>query len=252
VSYQEVGTIQAQVEQTTGTGPLVSTGQPRGGERVTAQEVQMVREAGSNRLSTVHRHIEDTLLIPILQRSLDNIRQFIKGKRVVRIANTTRSDSYDYYEITPSDIKSYQYRLKPRGADYIVEQREYIQKRTAFVQLVVSVPQFAEKIDFDRVLHDLLQNWGFEEPEAYMKSSTPEQGQPATMAGSLEEMGGTGLVNAANEQLAVDGGSDALSRLTGQQLPEGVNANDLLQQYFSSRTALDSVPLADAGAAVEQ
>ena len=244
ISYTEAGTIESAIEKNTGTGPLVSTGQPRGGERVTAAEVQMVREAGSNRLSTTHKHIEDTNLIPILKNVLSIVREHEKKDKIVRISGKG-VDEFNYYQVGLQELRELKFKLKPRGADYIIEQREYIQKRTAFLQLVASVPQFAEKINFEKILIDLLENWGFEDPESYLIA---KQDDAELMEGgsSLQQMGGQGLVNAATEELTIDGGNSAFTKLTGQSLPEGVNASDLLEQYFSTRTTAErGVPFSD-------
>lgn len=244
VSYQEAGLIEAAVEKNTGTGPLISTGQPRGGERVTASEVQMVREAGSNRLSTIHKHIETTILIPVLQSALTSIRQFENTDEMIRIAGSGK-DEYRYYNVGPEEIRNQKFVLKPRGADYIIEQRDYVEKRTAFIQLVTSIPQFAQKINYDKLLSDLLQNWGFDDPEAYMLSEESPTGEttPITMGAQLEAMGGKGLLDGATQEVMSDGGGDALNKLTGIELPQGVNFNDVLTEYFTQRTAAEQYPL---------
>lgn len=228
INYQEAATITAAVEQTTGTGPLVSTGQPRGGERVTAKEVSMVREAGSNRLSVVHNHIEETFLIPVLQKVLSIVRQFVSTDSIVRISGARR-DSNEYYAVGRTELRNTDIRLKPRSAGHIVEQQAYIEKRTAFIQLVLSVPQFAEKIDFERLLIDLLENWGFEDPMSYMiTEQQAAEGGTTDMMGKLESMGGKGLRSAATQELAIDGGNSALQNIAGIKLPEGVRLDELL------------------------
>lgn len=110
---------------------------------------------------------------------------------------------------------------------------------------MVATPQFEGKIDFDKVLLDLLHNWGFEEPEAYLIQSDPAQ-QQATLEpqpGTVEAMGGAGLQQALSNELAVDGGESLMQNTTGMTIPEGMN-NDLLEQLFAQQSpASRGVPL---------
>lgn len=236
VSYQEAGLLESTAEKNTGTGPLVSTGQPRGGERVTAAEVSMVREAGSNRLSNNHKHIENTGIIPILKTTLANCRQFETKDEIVRIAGVGAGE-FNYYQVGALEIRNQKFVMKPRGADYIIEQRDYIQKRTAFIQLVVATPQFEGKIDFDKILLDLLHNWGFEEPEAYLTPQQSEQQQANLQPepGSVQAMGGAGLQQALDNEILVDGGESLMQNTTGMTLPQGMD-NDLLKQLFEQQS----------------
>lgn len=232
VTYQETATITNSIEQTTGTGPLVSTGQPRGGERVTAKEVSMVREAGSNRLSVVHNHLEENFLIPILDKILSIMVQYVNKSSIIRISGLAK-DSNQYFEVGRRELKDTKLRLRPRGAGHIIEQREYIEKRTQFVQLVLSVPEFAKRINYEKILIDLLENWGFEDPMSYLVEAPTEQPNPQLGTPPLEKMGGKGLENAAMQELALDGGNSALQKIAGIELPEGVNLNDLISGLTS-------------------
>lgn len=223
VSYSEANYLVDTVNRNSGTGPLIGQGQPRGGERVTAEEIRAVQEAGGNRLTNVFAHIEDTSLIPMITKVMHNSREFIISDEMVALPS---GGDEEWYDVGPRELRGAKYNLVPRTASYIITQREYIAQRTAFIDLVMKVPEFAGKIDLDRVLMDLLENWGFEDPEAYLKQAEPSQQQPKTM---FDRLGGESMKNMAIQQVAADGGANMLQKLFGQAA-QGGNINDLLER----------------------
>lgn len=221
VTYQEAGLLESTIDKSFGTGNYISSNQQRSGERVTATEVAAVRDAGGNRLSTVHKHIEETALIPFLAKLFAMVHQFTVEPVTVRVAGDG-ADEYNYWELEPTDFNM-PVKLRPIGSDNVIERKAYVQARLEFVQAVSGLPEVAQKLNMDMFLTDLLNHWGFNEPERYLKKEpqqTQEQvlptatsGNPlvdAVQSGSLPNVG---MANALQQQVSADGGMNMMNQL---------------------------------------
>lgn len=228
VTYQEASYLESTIDKNFGTGNYVGANAARSGERVTAEEVAAVREAGGNRLNGVHKHIEDTALLLVLDKLMQLVRQFTVKPQSVRVAGKD-AGAYDYYELDVEDLGK-PIKLIPVGSDHVLERKAYIEDRLAFVQAVAQIPEMAQMVDYKRMMTDLLQHWGFEEPEAYLKSSpetTPEQEaiesvsdtpDPQQMLNEAQAIGGQGMRQVLNQQMQVDGGMQLAQEMTGTTL----------------------------------
>ena len=251
LGFAEVNEIEKYVDKNTGAGPLVGSGQPRGGERVTAEEIKAIQNAGGSRLVAQWSHIETTSLEPIVEKTMSNIVQFVETDDVISVPRGQGLGN-EYYQVGPTELRGLKHRVRARTAGYLVQRQEIVDRIIQFTQLVLSVPQFVEKINYDKLLYDLLMHWGFEDPEGYL--ITEENGAPMTMESQLSKMGGQPLVQGISEQLAADGGRDFFRRMTNQELPEGVQINDILANLAASSAELRAEPnkLTNVGAPSNQ
>ncbi len=211
VTYQEAAVLEATIDKNFATGALIGANNFRTGERVTAAEIAAVREAGGNRLSGVHKHIERTSLLLLLCKVFSLMQQFVDTEELVRIAGS-KAGEYEYYGVGREQLQ-HRMKLKPLGSDHVIERQKYIQDRLDFIQAVSQVPQMAQAIDYNRILQDLLMNWGFDEPEAYLvqQQQAPEQlSGMEEMNDALNKMGGQGMVNMVQAEMAADGGTDLM------------------------------------------
>src|SRR5207237_1270174 len=103
----------------------------RSGERVTAAEIQAVRDAGGNRLSNIHQHIEDTTLMEILRRVYRSMQQFVKEPETIRVNGSKRGEYY-YYSVDPESINN-EYYLEPLGAGHVTDKTKYVRDRLDFI-----------------------------------------------------------------------------------------------------------------------
>ena len=241
VSHEEHQTIERRIDQNYGTVPMVGLGQQRQAERVTATEVQAVRDAGGSRLSNVHRHIEDTALRLVLKMILSYYKQFMTGSDTVRIAGKG-AGQYDYFAVDRTDFDP-AYDLKPMGAESVLERQRVINDITNFVTLVVQIPQFAELTDWEAIYTDLLMRWGFDEPDKYLKKQeSPPEKAPDELSdtqSTAQSIGGQGMVNAMQSQMAADGGMSQIAELAKAFGGGGANQSD------SVDTAMQQQPLPD-------
>jgi Bacteriophage head to tail connecting protein len=246
VTYQEAGLLEQNIDKSFGTGNYISSNQQRSGERVTATEVAAVRDAGGNRLSTVHKHIEETALIPFLGKLFSMVHQFTVEPVNVRVAGEG-ADEYNYWELEPTDFNM-PVKLRPVGSDTVIERKAYVQARLEFVQAVSGLPDVAARLNMDMFLTDLLNHWGFDEPERYLKKDEPQQeqkvmptptsGNPLMDAVQSGELPNVGMANALQQQVSADGGMEMMNNLmSGTALAPGTNtqSNQEAMDYASQQ-----------------
>lgn len=229
VSYQEAAVLESTIDKNMGTGNYVGANSQRQGERVTAAEIAAVRDAGGNRLSGVHKHIEETALKEILARVFELMRQFVREAEVVRIAGD-KAGEFKYFSVGVEELNK-PLSIKPLGAGHVIERKKYIQDRLDFIASVSQVPEMASKIDYEAILHDLLINWGFSEPDKYLKKqeAAPEP-NPLDQGMNVQEdalnSGGAPMLNMLNAQMQADGGASMLGDMFPTQDPN-VTPEDL-------------------------
>lgn len=254
VTYQEAGLLEQTVDKSFGTGNYISSNQQRNGERVTATEVAAVRDAGGNRLSTVHKHIEETALIPFLAKLFAMVHQFTVEPVVVRVAGDG-ADEYGYWELEPTDFNM-PVKLRPVGSDNVIERKAYVQARLEFVQAVSGLPDVAARLNMDMFLTDLLNHWGFDEPERYLKKAEPQQaqqvmptptsGNPLVDAVQSGELPNVGMANALQQQVSADGGMEMMNQLmSGTTLSP--NTDTQVQQEMMDNYGQQPTDLAATG-----
>ncbi len=212
ITYNEAGYLEGNIDKNFGTIAGVGSASPRDAERVTAQEILSMREAGGNRLSNVHRHIESSALTPLLGKVLKLTQQFIDDDRMVSLPSREDPEVLEYYLIGPGEL-NLDWVLKPTGSDYVVERKRKVQLILDFLATTTQVPQFAEKINYEKILMDLVYNFGLDDPESYIKMpeqqqpELPEEGeQPLTGEQEIEkqlyELGGKPLQQAVSNDMA--------------------------------------------------
>lgn len=204
VTYQESAIIDQRIDRNTGTGALISSGQYRSGERVTATEVNSVKDAGGNKLTDVYEHVETSFVLPLLLSALDLVRKNVKPT-VVKIASE-RPGVYDYFRLLPEDFR-HSYSVFLSASQSIINRDRNIRRLQEFMALVASVPQFSEFVDYSNLYDDLLRKFGFDDPERYRKQAEPESApspsspMDALSQGMAEVAGGQGA-NAVTEAAA--------------------------------------------------
>lgn len=241
INYQEAQVIEQRIDKVCGTGAFIGVGQGRNGDRVTAQEIEAQRDAGGNRQSGVHKHLEATALTTALNKVYRNIQQFVETDEVVRVAGNV-TGMYLYIQVGLQELNN-DFLVHPMGASHIIDQQQELDKRMQFVETVTKIPQFAELLDYEALLNDLAQKFGYEDVNRYIKPKAKPEAQPQApqapkpltapqprlMTGALtgglplppeEEaylqekaagMGGTAGITALNKQLLKDGGKSALT-----------------------------------------
>lgn len=188
VTYQEAQVLDTKIDRNIGTGAMISANTYRKGERVTAEEIESVKDAGGNRLNDLYEHLEATVIIPLLKRCYKLIRENTKRSKVVKIASTS-SSAYDYFQLLPKDLE-YDYRIRVAGTQSVINRDRNVSLIRDFITLVGSVPQFQQLVDWQNLYFDLLVKFGFDEPSRYIVKQE-DNTQPAAPQSPIQQMAAT-------------------------------------------------------------
>jgi hypothetical protein len=184
VSYSEQQNLEADIDQATGTGSFINVGQGRGGDRVTAQEIQATRDAGGNRLTSVYTWVSTTAFEPLLNRVWQSIRQFVTEDETLRLSeNTADGPKWVWLTIEPTDLG--EFHVKPVGADHIADKEFALNKRLQFLDLVSANPVMSEQLDWLEVMRDLAARFGYDDFDRFMKPpAAPDTTDPTASMGA--------------------------------------------------------------------
>jgi hypothetical protein len=219
ITYDEEAVLDARIDRNIGTGAMISANSYRTGERVTAEEIKSVKDAGGNRLSDLYEHLEQTVIIPLLERSYKLLKANTSKSKIIKLASSIPNVS-DYYKMLPEDLK-HNYVVRVTGTQSVINRDRNISLITEFLGLVSSVPQFQELVDFSNLYTDLLVKFGFDDPQRYLKKAEPEAApQPQSPVQALTQeaasIGGAPLAGAVEQQIAGGNLLPAISNLSGQ------------------------------------
>lgn len=210
VTYNESTLLEQTIDQAVGTGAYIGTQQGRSGERVTATEIQAVRDAGGNRLSSLHAHMEDTQLLPLVERVVFFMQQFVSQEEILRVQGAD-SQSFDYVMVGPEEINQ-PWKVSVIGADYIVNKQESLQKVVDFVNLTAQFEQWSSLVNWESLLRLTVKKFGFdndverliisqlppEQDDSYDENEPPlAENNPVSEAAALRQQSG-GQAGAAN------------------------------------------------------
>lgn len=241
MSVQEETLLEQKIDKTTGTGAFVGSGVGRSGERVTATEVQAVRDAGGNRLSNVHAHIEDTSLLPFLQRAYQYAQQYVVDPEIVR-ARGNVADEWWYAEVGIDQL-SIDFSVLPMGSKHVADKEFELRMRSEWIATITSVPEMAQLVNWGEVAKDVTARFTGEEAKRFIMDAPPEQPAPEepspqdqlaamqaeqamaptpqeVMVEGAGQVGGKELAMALQGQIAADGGQQALGGMMGAPPPE--------------------------------
>ena len=200
ITYNEVQVLDNHINENSGTPSLVSSGQVRAGERVTAQEIQAIKDSGGNRLSGVFARIETTFVYTILKKVFKLLQQFADESLTVQI-DTDGNGTIAFVEVDPADLTS-AYELHPLGSNHVIEREQFIDQRVQLLTIASQVDGMMERLNIDAILEDIVGALGFDDPDRYLQGSTPVPvpqnsiSAPLTPQEELQEMGGQGFADA--------------------------------------------------------
>lgn len=219
VTYQEASVLDAKIDRNIGTGAMISANTFRTGERVTAEEIQSVKEAGGNRLTDVYEIYENMLIIPLLQRAYKLLRENMKSPATVKF-KSNKPKVYEYYQVLPEDLRK-DFSVKVAASQHVINRDRNIKRLTDFVTLVGSVPQFAKLVSWDTLFYDLLLNFGFDDPTKFIlpkqEPAAPTPTSPLeAMKQGMAEVGGQPFVQALQEKVAGGQLPNTVRTLLGQ------------------------------------
>lgn len=176
VTYEEAEVLDTKIDKNIGVGAMISANTYRNGERVTAQEIQAVKNAGGNRLDDIYEHIEANFIIPLLKRAYKLIQANTQKQKIIKQVGETQ-DSYHYFKMLPSDLK-HDYRISVTATQNVIDRDRNISYIQDFLTLVTKIPQFQALINWQNLYTDLLTKFGFDDPSRYIVKANPQQSVP--------------------------------------------------------------------------
>lgn len=250
ITYDESSVLETRIDKNAGTGSLISANAARDAERVTAAEVRATREAGGNRLSGVHKHIEETALVPILDKLFRLFQQFVTEDSIVRIPGQNPGD-FEYASVGEEELQ-YDFKLMPVGADHVADREFEISQRLQFLQVVSSRPEMSQHINYYNFMLDLARRMGIDDIDQFIQEEknqellqgqlggggqqpapSPQQGQLQEAEQSLSDIGGRSLSTAVQSELQADGGASMMQTMFN------VNPNNIPQPQISPEEGVE-------------
>lgn len=236
ISVNEEQSLGQDIELTTGTGAFVGQSPGRSGERVTAQEIQASRDAGGNRLSSTHAHLEEQFLTRLLTKYYLLCQQFQIEDEVIPVMGDSNEELL-YVKVGIEQL-GVDFYFTPTGATHIADKEYDLRNMLDWVTAVNGVPEMAQNIDWNEVVKELTKRFlggnierfmkKQEDPEAPSPSSVLPNGDPnmGAVEGDIANIGGAEMVNMlASQEQAAPGITEASLAATGPSavLPPGID-----------------------------
>jgi hypothetical protein len=180
INVQEEQMLEQRVERVTGINPYVGQGQGRDAERVTAEEVKSKRDAGGNRLGRYHKHIEDTALRELLEKSYSFIQQFVVEDEIVRVTGSVPgsiSSSFDFIKVGQDELQ-HDVDIVPVGSDWVIDKEREIRERLDFITLTSQHPTMSQMVNWEEVMKDLARRMVKQDWEKFVKLAPPQPPMP--------------------------------------------------------------------------
>jgi hypothetical protein len=236
VTYGEGEVQERAIDRNTSTGPLIGNAQPRGGDRVTAAEINGVRDAGGNRLSSVHSRIEDTATLPLLSLVFSHIQQYTLDAETIR-AFSPEHNTDAFFDVMPEYLH-FPYRFMPMGAAYVAERQRGIGEIVQLLGIAGQNPELSSQLNYPGIMEELLRQMRFRNPSSLIKAPTQQQ-QAGTNAPPVEDttsLGGEAALAGIQSAINADGGA-SLAQAAGLPVddipPEQLQA--MMQQMIPSQ-----------------
>lgn len=197
--------LEAKINDTCGTVGFVGDSGYRDAERVTAREVEAVRDLGGVRLSEVHRHIEQTSFIPFLTKLYKNCQQFMLTDDVVPVQKTADEIIYGYVGLEELEVD---YLIRPRGAAFVADVEKELNDLMLFINTAGGNEMIAQQVNWKEVLTELSRRLlGVDNYERFINEQDPlQQQQSNPLEAAAQEMGGNEAARSMQAATQVDGG----------------------------------------------
>ena len=175
ITVEEENMLEQRIERVTGISAYVGQGGGRDAERVTAAEVNAKRNAGGNRLGRYHKHIEDTSLRELLEKTYSFMQQFVTDDEIVRVTGASAgstSGSFDFIKVGQEELQ-HEVDIIPVGSDWVVDKEREISERLDFIALVSQNPIMSEMVNWEEVMKDLARRMIKQDWDKFIKLGQP-------------------------------------------------------------------------------
>ncbi len=210
LTTQEAEMIDRSIYQNIGLGAGTSANVARQGERVTASEIESLKQASGIRLNQLFVIVESNFVSPLLNAIIGKIKSY-NGKRKVIVKQF--DDTYNLYNVAYSLLDNFDVTLSANG---VRERLESVQRLIDLLGLVGQSEAFAASINIESIVLDIVKLYGFDNPEKYIKQqqATPTAPEQPKMSASAEKYGmepqDNGVIQAMLAQAQTDPSVQAL------------------------------------------
>jgi hypothetical protein len=180
INVQEEQMLEQRLERVTGISAYVGQGMGRDAERVTAEEVKSKRDAGGNRLGRYHKHMEETALRELLEKTYSFIQQFVVEDEVVRVVGTVPgsvSGSFDFIKVGQDELQ-HDVDIIPVGSDWVIDKEREITERLDFITVVSQHPEMSQMINWEEVIKDLARRMVKQDWDKFVRLQPPAPPMP--------------------------------------------------------------------------
>lgn len=221
VSLSEEGVLEQRIDKATGTGPFIGVGAGRSAERVTAEEIQAQRDAGGNRLNGVYSHIEETSMVPFLERYHELCRQFILEPEIVRVP--VGNAAYAEYVLVGAELLQWPMAVRALGAGHIADKEFQLRQLLDWVNIVSGIEALQQKINWNGVGDAITQRMVPDIADQVLISAEEQMARiqdRQNLLAQQQEMLAVDPVQQVRDQAQFVGGQPAVSALD-ESLAEG-------------------------------
>lgn len=246
-SISEQQLLETAVDKTAGAGSLITAGVNSFGnrERVTTTEVTAQRDAGGLRVSAMYAELEMYSLIPLLKKLVEYFNQFQTFDETFPVTGRN-PDATFFATVGPREL-SIELAIQPRSATYVVARENRLSNVQLFIQGAAAIPQFAPKVNWDKLLDLSIELILDAEPEEYKvqqnEQAAPEQPQMQYPAQQQDPMAAAMMAadpTTSNQvpadlrtllasQMQADGGAGMMNTLTKGQPVNNAYADESLR-----------------------
>lgn len=238
VGYNEQTFLEAAIDRNMATGPLIGAGQPRRGDRVTAEEIIAVRDSGGNRLNCTHTAIETEGTLVLLGKVFKLIQQYQTEELIVQRYNEEAKD-IEFVGVPPEAF-TLPVEILPIGANFVIEQSRNLQALMQLLDISARSEQMAATIDYKEVLLAAMKQLRLPNPSRYIVKEAPAAPslQEPQQADLSQSIGGPIAEQATQQMLATDGGAGMLNAMG---VPTDGIPTEQLQGMMTDVTATESI-----------
>lgn len=248
VTYTEQQVLNQNIDEATGISAYVGTQPGRNAERVTAAEVNAVREAGGNRLSSIHKHIEQTQFIPFLEKWLYLAQQFVLTEQMIEVQGDETGVTH-FMGMSP-EVLQHQYRMHVVGADFLTKREKVLSDVLAYVETVIQVPEWQAMINWEELLLTVTQKFNLADDveRLVIRGIQEKRAQQEMQAQALPEDPLSQTLNTAQQT----GGAAGRERMASVAQTLGPDAAQALQQAEMSGMSSEQAQQAVAATQLTQ
>ena len=169
LTVQEDELLNRQIYQNCGLGAGTSANVARQGERVTAAEIESLKQSSGTRLNLLFVAIESSFVSPLLNATVAAVSK-LKKPRKVYVKRDDSTDASDVYEVSTELLKNYKFTLSANGTR---ERLETVQRLVDFLTMVSASEALMSQVNLEALMLDIMKLYGFDTPEKYLKKQEP-------------------------------------------------------------------------------